>query len=129
MLYARPATGRNAVWQMRKVGGVLIAVSLFASSLAFAANPHPRPRKGQDTDCTDCRNENGPVNGVQQKTVGFDDPLFAYVGRYVDSANTGNIQNTGIRTVRAQRVRVSPARAASSSSMARPSRRSPSLSS
>ncbi|HYI13360.1 MAG TPA: hypothetical protein VEK57_30210 [Thermoanaerobaculia bacterium] len=64
--------------------------------------PHTRPAKGVDVVCSTCI---APNTG--KKTAGFNDPLVAYVGRYVDSANTRNVQNVGMRTVRAQRIRVS----------------------
>src|SRR5688500_8293230 len=64
--------------------------------------PHTRPAKGVDVVCSTCIAPN-----TNKKTVGFNDALVAYVGRYVDSANTRNVQNVGMRTVRAQRIRVS----------------------
>jgi hypothetical protein len=67
--------------------------------------PHTRPAKGQDVVCSTCIEPN-----KNKKTVGFKDPIAAYVGRYVDSVNTRNVQNVGIRTIRAQRIRVSEAR-------------------
>lgn len=67
--------------------------------------PHTRPAKGVEVVCSACIEPN-----KNKKTVGFKDPIVAYIGRYVDSANTRNVQNVGIRTCRAQRVRVSEAR-------------------
>jgi WD40 repeat protein len=67
--------------------------------------PHSRPAKNADVPCSKCI---APNTG--KETVGFSDPLFAYAGRYVDSDNTRNVQNVGMRTVRAQRVRVNQAR-------------------
>jgi hypothetical protein len=63
---------------------------------------HTRPGKGVDVVCSTCIAPN-----AGKKTAGFNDPIAAYVGRYVDSANTRNVQNVGMRTVRAQRIRVS----------------------
>ncbi|HYI13361.1 MAG TPA: hypothetical protein VEK57_30215 [Thermoanaerobaculia bacterium] len=67
--------------------------------------PHSRPGKGVDVPCSTCIAPN-----TNLKTVGFNVPLFAYAGRYVDSVNTRNVQNVGMRTVRAQRVMVNYAR-------------------
>ncbi|HYI13362.1 MAG TPA: hypothetical protein VEK57_30220 [Thermoanaerobaculia bacterium] len=66
--------------------------------------PHTRPAKGVEVVCSTCI---APNTG--KKTAAFNDPLIRYVGRYVDSSTTPNVQNLGMRTVRAQRVRVSHA--------------------
>lgn len=67
--------------------------------------PHSRPAKGKDVACSKCLAPN-----TNLLTVGFNDPLAGYAGRYVDSVNTRNVQNVGMRTVRAQKVRVNYAR-------------------
>ena len=53
--------------------------------------------------CTGCggANEGKP-------TYPYSDPLVNFVGRYVDSTDINNYQNIGIRTIRANKVRVSP---------------------
>lgn len=71
------------------------------------AQKYPMPgKKGQPVvKCTGCGggNEGKP-------TYPYSDPLVAFAGRYVDSTDINNYQNIGIRTIRANKVRVSPDR-------------------
>lgn len=77
---------------------ILIAMPVFAQKW-----PMPGKVTGPVVKCVGC---GGAEEGLP--TAAYDDPLIAHVGRYVDSALTRNIQNTGIRTVRARKIRVSP---------------------
>ncbi|HYI13363.1 MAG TPA: hypothetical protein VEK57_30225 [Thermoanaerobaculia bacterium] len=63
--------------------------------------PHTRPAKGVEVVCSTCVAPN-----KNKKTAAFNDPLIGYVGRYVDSSTTQNFRE-GMRTVRAERIRVS----------------------
>jgi hypothetical protein len=63
--------------------------------------PHTRPAKGIEVLCSTCVAPN-----TNKKTVGFNNSLVGYVGRYVDSSTTGYFR-PGMRTIRAQRVRIS----------------------
>lgn len=71
---------------------------------AFAQH-WPNPGKGTGTVCTNCE---GAAKG--KLTYPFDEPLIRHVGRYVDSTTVGNVQNLGMRTVRAGEVRSYPGR-------------------
>ena len=65
----------------------------------------PMPGKGTGVPCTACVE---PAKG--RMTYPFNDPLIRHVGRYVDSAGVGNVQNAGMRTVRAREIRTIPGR-------------------
>lgn len=77
---------------------ILIAMPVFAQKW-------PMPGKVTEpvVKCVGC---GGAIEGLP--TAAYDDPLIDHVGRFVDSTTTRNIQNTGIRTVRARKIRVSP---------------------
>jgi len=62
----------------------------------------PGRKSTSPTQCFTCLGSN-----VNLPTWQYDRPLFAHAGRYVDSTTTGNIQNVGMRTVRARQIRVS----------------------
>ena len=55
--------------------------------------------------CEACSGEN-----ANKPTYQYDGPLSKFVGRLVDSSTTGIAQNAGMRTLRAHKVRVVPAR-------------------
>lgn len=77
---------------------VFVALLTILSASAVLAQPHALPSK-DGAVCSTCM-----VPNRGKRTPAVPDPL-RFVGRFVDSANTGNAQNMGIRTVRAQRVR------------------------
>lgn len=83
------------------VAGVLIAAGAVTSSYA---QTYPLP--GKDTArpvvCATCP---APFRGLP--TAAYKAPLL-FVGRYVDSQATRSIQNLGMRTVRARKIRVAP---------------------
>ncbi|HYI11590.1 MAG TPA: Ig-like domain-containing protein [Thermoanaerobaculia bacterium] len=83
---------------------VVLVVCLLSAFAVSAENNYPYPGKETPVPCTGCP---GDSNGLL--TWPYDDPIVDHAGRYVDSAQTGNVQNAGMRTVRARRVRVSPA--------------------
>jgi PKD repeat protein len=78
---------------------------LVAGATPLFAQKYPMPGKKNQpvVKCTGCggANEGKP-------TYPYNDPLVAFVGRYVDSTDINNYQNIGIRTIRANKVRVSP---------------------
>lgn len=55
--------------------------------------------------CEACSGEN-----ADKPTYQYGGPLSTFVGRLVDSSTTGIVQNSGMRTLRAQKVRILPAR-------------------
>ncbi len=65
----------------------------------------PMPGKGTAVPCTACVE---PAKG--KLTYPFNEPLLRHVGRYVDSTTVGNVQNAGMRTVRAREIRSIPSR-------------------
>jgi hypothetical protein len=74
------------------------------AALQAPAQSHPYPGKETPVLCTGC-----DVPNKDLPTWPYDDPLVRHTGRYVDSVTTMNVQNVGMRTVRAQKVRLSPA--------------------
>ncbi|MFP5246762.1 MAG: hypothetical protein ACLGH0_08715 [Thermoanaerobaculia bacterium] len=66
--------------------------------------PYVLPSKTVPGTCTGC---GGTNEGL--KTAPYDEPL-RHIGRYVDSVTQGNVQNLGLRTVRARAVHVVPQR-------------------
>jgi hypothetical protein len=84
-------------------------VAVFVSILAGASAPAQAqlyPFPGRNTSppviCTTCAL---PNRGLP--TAAYKAPL-AFVGRYVDSQSTLSVQNRGMRTVRARKIRVAP---------------------
>lgn len=84
---------------------VLLASLAIASSAAAQKYVFPGRSALTPTICTTCLGQNAGLPTYQ-----YDRPIFAHAGRYVDSTTTGNIQNVGMRTVRARQIRVNPAR-------------------
>jgi len=91
------------------------ATSVLLLSLALvlpaSAQRYVYPAKKTPAPCTNCLGKN--AFGVANKnlpTWPYDVPFVRHTGRYVDSTTTGNVQNLGIRTVRAGTVRVNKAR-------------------
>jgi hypothetical protein len=83
--------------------GLVMALPAMAQKYVFPGKEIPAP-------CVDCLGKNAA--GIPNKdlpTWPYADPFVRHVGRYVDSTTTGNVQNLGIRTVRAGMIRVSPA--------------------
>jgi hypothetical protein len=93
---------------------VLLAVALLAVSAttARAQNyPFPGSKSAAPVLCTNCPGTNSQSEPNKDKpTYPYDAPLLAHAGRLVDSSETRNYQNIGIRTVRAGRMRVVPSR-------------------
>lgn len=89
----------------------LILVLLLAGTSAFAQN-YPLPASGSEPAavCTGCPGTNASGqsnNGLP--TYPYNAPLD-FAGRFLDSSSTGNVQNAGMRTVRARTVRTVPSR-------------------
>jgi IPT/TIG domain len=88
---------------------LLLSIAVGATSV-FAQN-YPLPGAVPDPPviCTGCPGTNsvGEAN-AGQPTYPYDLPLSRLAGRYVDSSSTANVQNVGMRTVRAGIVRVAP---------------------
>lgn len=88
---------------------LVVAITVFVIlTLSAGAQNYPFPSKvGQPAAiCTGCRSLNAsgePNDG--KPTWQYDDPLFAFTGRVVDSQATQNIQHQGMRTLRAGIVR------------------------
>ncbi|HYK06030.1 MAG TPA: PKD domain-containing protein [Thermoanaerobaculia bacterium] len=80
-------------------------LAMFILVTPVFAQHWPNPGKGTGTVCTNCE---GAAKG--KLTYPFDEPLLRHVGRYVDSTTVGNVQNLGMRTVRAGEVRSYPGR-------------------
>jgi hypothetical protein len=74
-------------------------VVLFATPAAFAQK-WPMPGKNTPVACTGC-----VTPATNKLTYPYKDPLVRHVGRYLDSTTTGNVQNAGMRTVRARTIR------------------------
>jgi hypothetical protein len=87
----------------------LLVALIFVTPALVAGYPLP----GKDTQpnvlCTNCLGIN--FNGVSNKglpTFPFSAPIVNHVGRLVDSSATKDVQNIGIRTVRAGKIRMHP---------------------
>jgi len=97
---------------MRRNPVAPLAILTVAMTLALPATAQRYVFPGKDTPapCVDCLGKNAA--GIPNKdlpTWPYSDPFVRHVGRYVDSTTTGNVQNLGIRTVRAGTIRVNPA--------------------
>jgi hypothetical protein len=90
----------------------LLFVSLLAPALAFAQN-YPEPASAGEPAglCTGCPGNNaaGEVNDGKP-LYAYDVPLVDHVGRIVDSSTTQNVQHLGMRTLRADAVRIRASR-------------------
>ena len=89
---------------MSKLRYVALALSF---TLSAVAQKHPFPGSVAEAPviCGGCTGTNfagEPNDGLP--TAPYDVPLVTHAGRYVDSVSTQNIQNAGIRTVRAGKV-------------------------
>lgn len=80
---------------------VLFALALFTTSAS--AQFYAFPKKGTNGACTTCEAPN-----TNLPTYPYDDPIVSFAGRYVDSSTTNNVQNMGMRTVRAGKIRYIP---------------------
>lgn len=86
---------------LSKLFTALLVLAFFVTP-AFAQK-WSMPGKGTPVPCTTCI---APATG--KLTFPFNDPLMRHVGRYVDSSTVGNVQNAGMRTVRARVIRTYP---------------------
>ena len=84
-----------------KIPFALVAL-IFTVTPAFAQK-WSMPGKGTAVPCGTCIS---PATG--KLTYPYNDPIVRHVGRYVDSSTVGNVQNAGMRTVRARTVTVFP---------------------
>jgi PKD repeat protein len=80
-------------------------LTMFLLVTPASAQYWPMPGKGTGAPCTACVE---PAKG--KLTYPFNEPLVRHVGRYVDSTTVGNVQNAGMRTVRARQIRNIPGR-------------------
>jgi hypothetical protein len=83
-----------------KLPGLLLLVI----SLSAAAQTHPMPGKVGEplVICTPCKGYNSASELNEGKpTFPYDSPLIGHVGRYLSSEQVKNIQNVGMRTIRA----------------------------
>jgi hypothetical protein len=79
----------------------LLVCLLAAGHAAAQLYVFPGRKSASPTNCTGCTGTNANLPTWQ-----YERPLFAHAGRYVDSTTTGNIQDLGMRTVRARQIRV-----------------------
>jgi hypothetical protein len=81
----------------------LFVLACLATALPAGAQfwVRPAPQSNTPTLCAGCRN---PATNLP--VAQFLAPIAAHAGRYVDSTTTPNVQNLGMRTVRARRIRV-----------------------
>jgi PKD repeat protein len=80
-------------------------LTMFLLVTPASAQYWPMPGKSTAVPCTACVE---PAKG--KLTYPFNEPLVRHVGRYVDSTTVGNVQNAGMRTVRAREIRTIPSR-------------------
>ncbi len=84
----------------------LLFVCLLTPVFALAQNtPEPGSVAEPAVPCTGC-----PGTNDGKPTYPYDVPLSDHVGRIVDSLTTANVQNLGMRTLRAEKVRMQPSR-------------------
>jgi PKD repeat protein len=94
---------------MKNYVAYLLALVFVTPTLLAASYPMP----GKDTQpaviCTGCEGSNfdGQPN-AGKPTQPYSSPIVKHVGRMVDSSSTKNVQNVGIRTIRADMIRVAP---------------------
>lgn len=90
---------------------VALCAAILAFSLsAFAQSYHPEPAK-TTVICAGCpgKNHHGQDNAGLPTHV-FTSPIVRHTGRYMDSTQTGDVQNLGMRTVRAMDLTIAPSR-------------------
>ena len=80
---------------------LFFALALFSTSAS--AQFYAFPKKGTNGVCSTCLAPNKDL-----PTYPYNDPIVEHTGRYLDSSSTINVQNIGMRTVRAEKVRSSP---------------------
>jgi PKD repeat protein len=94
----------------------VFTLAFLLSCLPLAAQNYPMPSKvGQQPAlcdpgtgtrfCEACSGDN-----ANKPTVQYGGPLSKHVGRILDSSTTGIVQNKGMRTLRAHKIRIQPAR-------------------
>lgn len=88
----------------------LLFVCLLTPALAFAQNyPEPASAGEPAVLCTGCPGGNAANESNNGKPLyPYNVPLADHVGRVVDSSTTANVQNLGMRTLRAEKVRIRP---------------------
>jgi len=92
----------------RTVVAILVSLVL---AMPATAQRYVFPGKKTPAVCSKCLGKN--AFGVPNKdlpTWPYDAPFLRHAGRFVDSSTTGNVQNAGLRTVRAGTVRVNRAK-------------------
>lgn len=89
---------------MKLTRTLCLLVCALITAASASAQYFPFPGKETPVPCTGC-----PDEFEDLPTWPYDDPLVAHAGRYVDSHRTINAQHAGMRTVRARKIRVSPA--------------------
>lgn len=92
------------------VFGLLFCVAPAAQMFA-QLHPLPGSKSQAAVNCTGCpgNNAQGQANDGLP-TYPYGSPIVDHTGRYVDSVNTASFQNLGMRTARAQLIRVAPDR-------------------
>lgn len=101
-------TGGVDLKLLNRYVAILLALFVVAPAL-YAGYPLPGSDKQAPVLCTNCLGTNfgGQLNkGLP--TYPFSAPIVKHVGRLVDSSATKDVQNIGIRTIRAGKVRVQP---------------------
>jgi hypothetical protein len=90
----------------------LLFVCLLAPAFAFAQTyPEPASAGEPAVLCTGCPGTNAAGEANDGKPLyPYDVPLVDHVGRLVDSSTMQNVQNAGMRTLRARAVRIRPSR-------------------
>ena len=87
----------------------LLALCLFAVRLDAQLYPMPGSTSEAPVLCSGCPGNNSygiPNDGLP--TYPYASPLVDFVGRFVDSQQTGNFQHVGFRTARARVIRAYP---------------------
>jgi PKD repeat protein len=95
------------------VSRIFVALALLACLVLSPASLHAQlyPFPGSDRQaavlCTGCKGINaaGEIN-AGKPTWPYSQPIVRFVGRVVDSSSTVSVQNDGIRTLRAGRIKV-----------------------
>lgn len=89
---------------------VLCAAALSLSLSAFAQSYYPKPAK-TSVICAGCpgRNHHGQ-NNAGLPTAPLSGPFVRHAGRYMDSTQCGDVQNLGMRTVRAMDLTIAASR-------------------
>src|SRR5581483_688581 len=84
-----------------------LSLALFLSSSLLFAQGWPVPAKTPNTEvaCNPCPG----FSRTDLKTVGYQSPISTFVGRFIDSQNTGTFQQP-FRTARGEMILVAPDR-------------------